>query len=270
LKNGDALQASDNQKAIVIAGSTTSEAATIPVKEPVNGWASGDYALLKTTTAGLTLVLQDVAGATVAYSNVTVAGVTTYFANLVIAGELPVTCDDPDESMDAGSLNHVRKNAKLAFEGKDDADSLAKKILFGQAKKIAISGPKGMVGTIADMGISPSFPSALDETGTLRLTYAVPRLELVSFDPSNGAVRFKITPGEGNQIVSSINNGYIHVYGTSNLGEKMRYISSVGFDLSPYLKAETKGEGVLNVTLGTHTFLKVKIESCEKTTGEIE
>jgi len=226
--------------------------------------------LLKTTTAGLTLALQDVIGATVTYSNVTKAGITTYFANVAIAGELPIACEDQDENIGPGSMNQIRDNAKLVFEDKDDADSLRKKALFGQAKMIKISGPKGLIATIADMGISPSFPSALDETGTLRLTYAAPRLELVSFDPSNGAVRFKVTPGVGNQIVSSINNGYIHVYGTSNLGEKMRYISSVGFDLSPYLKAETKGEGVLNVTLGTHTFLKVKIESCEKTNGEIE
>ena len=34
----------------------------------------------------------------------------------------------------------------------------------------------------------------------------------------------------------------------------------VGFDMTPYLKEETKGEGTLTVTLGTHTFLKVKVE----------
>ena len=83
-------------------------------------------------------------------------------------------------------------------------------------------------------------------------------------------MRFKVTPGEGNQIVSEIATGYIHVYGTSDLGSKMRYISSVGFDLSPYLKPDSKGEGVLNVTLGTHTFLKVKVESTPKLDGDVE
>jgi hypothetical protein len=44
----------------------------------------------------------------------------------------------------------------------------------------------------------------------------------------------------------------------------------VGFDLTPYLKPATKGEGVVNVTLGTHTFLKIKIESTPKFEGEAE
>ena len=50
----------------------------------------------------------------------------------------------------------------------------------------------------------------------------------------------------------------------------MKYISLVGFDLTPYLKPATKGEGVVNVTLGTHTFLKIKIESTPKSEGETE
>ncbi len=50
----------------------------------------------------------------------------------------------------------------------------------------------------------------------------------------------------------------------------MRYISQVGFDLTPYLKSETKGEGTINVMLGTHTFLKIKIESAPKEAGQIE
>ena len=120
------------------------------------------------------------------------------------------------------------------------------------------------------MGISPSFAPALDETGTLMLTYTMPKLEITSFDPQTGAVRFKVTPGEGNQIVSEIATGYIHVYGTDCLGAKMKYISQVGFDLTPYLKQATKGEGVLNVTLGSHTFLKIKVESVARQNGEEE
>ena len=32
----------------------------------------------------------------------------------------------------------------------------------------------------------------------------------------------------------------------------------------------TKGEGTINVTLGTHTFLKVKVESISRVEGERE
>ena len=166
-------------------------------------------------------------------------------------------------------MNQIRDNAKLVFEGKTDVASLALKAKFESAKNISVKGPAGSIGVIADMGISPAF-GEVDETGTLHLTYAMPKLEITSFNAQTGAVRFKVTPGQGNQIVSSIATGYIHVYGSSNLGEKMRYISSVGFDLSPYLNPNTKGEGVLNVTLGTHSFLKIKVEAVQKTEGQVE
>ena len=255
LKSGDSIQASDAQTAIVVSGAVTSESAAILVKAPVNGWASGKYALLSTATAGLAFALE---GAEGTMSSEVANGITTYYATLQIAGEVPVVCDD--ETLSPGSMNQIRSNARLLFEGKTDAASLALKAKFEGAKKLEVSGPADSVSLIADMGISPAF-GAVDETGTLMLTYTMPKLEITSFDPQTGAVRFKVTPGEGNQIVSEIATGYIHVYGTDNLGEKMKYISKVGFDLTPYLKSATKGEGIINVTLGTHTFLKVKIEN---------
>lgn len=264
LQNGDAIQASDSQTAIVVSGAVTSEAAAIPVREPVNGWATGKYALLSTTSTGLTFALDGVTGT---FTSEVVGDVTTYYVTLQIAGAVPVVCDD--EPLEPGTMNQIRDNAELVFKGKTDAASLALKAKYENAKKIEVKGPSGSIGIIADMGISPAF-GEVDETGTLHLTYAMPKLEITSFNAQTGAVRFKVTPGQGNQIVSSIATGYIHVYGTSNLAEKMKYISSVGFDLSPYLKPDTKGEGVLNVTLGTHSFLKIKVESVQKTEGQVE
>lgn len=264
LADGDAIQASDCQTAIRVTGAVTATGA-IAVKPPVNGWASGTYALLSTPTTGLAFT--GVAGdITSEVEN----GVTTYFAAVTVSGEIPLFTDDPGETLTAGERNLIRANARLAFAGKTDSASLAKKALYENATAIRVFGPKGSVGVIADMGISPSFAPALDETGTLMLTYAMPKLEITSFDPQTGAVRFKVTPGEGNQIVSEIATGYIHVYGTDSLGAKMKYISQVGFDLTPYLKQVTKGEGVVNVTLGTHAFLKIKIESTPKSEGEAE
>ena len=54
--------------------------------------------------------------------------------------------------------------------------------------------------------------------------------------------------------------GTAWLYGTNDLAKAMVLIDKVGYDLTPYLKEATKGEAVLNVTLGTHTFLKVKVE----------
>ena len=167
----------------------------------------------------------------------------------------PVVCESENLSADAKIL--IRK--ALSEAG----------IVLDDVKRIAVSGPTGNVALIADMGIAPAF-GEVDETGTLKLTYAQPTLKITSFDAATGAVRFKVTPGEGNKIVSEVATGYIHVYGTNNLGEPMEYISQVDFDLTPYLKSDTQGEGVLNISLGTHTFLKVKIENSVKSEGRHE
>ena len=261
--SGDAIQASDSLTVIVVSGSVTSET-VIPVREPVNGWASGKYALLSTTTPGLSFALQGVEGE---LSAEVANGITTYYASVEVAGELPVVCGG--ETLTPGTRNQIRMNVRGAFEGKTDAASLALKAKFESAKRIEVAGPMGSIGVIADMGISPAF-GEVDETGTLKLTYAIPKLAITSFDPQTGAVRFRVTPGAGNQIVSEIATGYLHVYGTDNLCEKMKYVSKVGFDLTPYLKADTKGEGVINVTLGTHTFLKIKVEAVQRTEGDVE
>lgn len=268
LKDGDALEASDAQTAIVVTGAVMAEG-TIPVKPPVNGWAAGRYALLSTTTEGLQLALQELGSATAAYGFETANGVTTYYADLT-TGEIPVVCDD--EMLTAGAKEQIRNNAELLFKGKTDAVSRTMKAKFESAKKIevvGVGGAKGNIALIADMGIAPAF-GVVDEMGTLKLTYAQPTLRIASFDAATGAVRFKVAPGEGNKIVSEIATGYIHVYGTNKLGNPMKYISQVGFDLTPYLKSDTQGEGVLNITLGTHTFLKVKIESGVKSEGQTE
>jgi hypothetical protein len=97
------------------------------------------------------------------------------------------------------------------------------------------------------------------ETGASYATATPPTLEITSFDPATGKVGIKVTPGEGNQIVANINTGYVHVYGTDDLSQAMTLIKQVGFDMTTYLKPETKGEGTLTVTLGTHTFLKVQV-----------
>jgi len=180
---------------------------------------------------------------------------------------------DEGENMDAASQRRVRANLRLAYQalqGKADAASRSLREAYENAKRVRVSGPKDLVSTIADMGISPAFAPAPDETGTLQLTYGTPTLEITGFNPSTGEVWFKVTPGAGNEIVSKMATGCLHVYGTDRLGEPMRFVSSVDVDLTPYLNVDTKGEGVATVDMGSHTFLKVKVESCVKTNGEIE
>ena len=266
MKIGDGIQASDKQTGVRVSGEVIAEG-PVTVEEPLNGWTSGRYVLLSARTTGLQFSLQNLNSASMVCGFETKDGMTTYYADLTVAEEIPVLCDD--EALTPGAMNQIRANACLSFEGKTDSVSLSRKSMWESAKKIAVEGPKGSVGIIADMGIAPAFVG-LDETGTLHLSYAMPSLAITSFSPETGAVRFKVTPGEGNQIVSELATGYLHVYGSDNLGEKMRYISSVGFDLTPYLKSNTRGEGLLQVELGTYTFLKVKVEAAQKVEGQTE
>ena len=83
-------------------------------------------------------------------------------------------------------------------------------------------------------------------------------------------MRIKLDPGAGNSIKTMLATGCIHVYGTSDLTQKMRYISGTSIDLSPYLQSETKGEADLTVSLGIHTFIKIKAETLIKQEGEQE
>lgn len=237
LEAGDAIQASDAQTPVVVSGGVTGLAA-IPVATPVNGWAGGRYALLKTPTAGLTFTLEGAGD--VVFSQETASGMTTYYATLSVDGEIPVLCED--ETLSAGAQNQIRKLL---------GDQLA------GIKEVKVSGPKGLIGIIADMGIAPA---CTIRGTTLETTYLMPEIRITGFEPETGIVRIKVTPGEGNAIVSEIATGYLHVYGTDDLAKAMVLIEKVGYDLTPYLKEETKGEAVLNVTLGTHSFLKVKVE----------
>ena len=237
LMEGDAIQASDAQTPVVVSGAV-SGVSSIPVAAPVNGWAGGRYALLSTPTAGLKFALEGVDE--VEFSQEAANGMVTYYATLSVAGEVPVVCEG--ETLSAGAQNQIRELLGDRLKG---------------ASEVRVTGPKGLVALIADMGIAPN----CTRNGTvIDAVYAMPEIKITSFDPSTGAVRIKVTPGENNTIVSEIATGYLHVYGTDDLSKAMTSIEKVGYDLTPYLKDATKGEAVLSVTLGTHTFLKVKVE----------
>ena len=132
---------------------------------------------------------------------------------------------------------------------------------------VKVKGDTTFIPITASLGIAPQ----IDILGTeATATYARPSIAITAFDPTTGMVRIRVDPGEGNAIRAPVATGCIHVYGTNNLGEKMRYIGNVEIDLAPYLQAETIGEAELTVDMGTHTFLKVKAETVIKSEGEVE
>ncbi len=254
LADGDAIQAGGSA-AITVSGEVVASGA-IAVAAPTYGWTSGKYALLSTPTTGLSFALDGLDSATI--TSETANGLTTYYATVAIAGEGEIVC--AAETLDAATKSQIRSYAAQAIAKLDTtkSENAAIKTAFESGKTITVKGPGGAsVALISDMGLAPAF--AVDATGALTMTYATPTLAITSFDPATGKVGIKVTPGEGNAIVANINTGYIHVYGTDDLSKAMTLGEIVGFDMTPYLKEATKGEGTLTVTLGTHTFLKVKV-----------
>ena len=108
------------------------------------------------------------------------------------------------------------------------------------------------------MGIAPAV-GTVDGNDVLNVTYSMPTISITSFDSTSGVIGIKVVPGTGNAIVSTVATGYVHVYGSAKLGEAMQRLETLKFDLTPYLKTETKGEATLTVDLGTHSFLKVMV-----------
>lgn len=127
-KAGDGIQASGNQTPVVV-GSVTVES-TIAVQPPVDGWASGRYELLKTSTAGLTLVLTDAPEGTT-LGCATAEGVTTYFADVTVAGEVEVVCEG--ETLSAAAKSQIRQAM--------DAEGVA----FTGVKRVAVSGRRDRI-----------------------------------------------------------------------------------------------------------------------------
>lgn len=237
LASTDRIKAADNKKPIKAQSVNVSGA--ISVEAPPNGWQTGSYALLSTVTSSLTFSIDGVDS--VSYRTEVESGITTYYADVVMEGQVAVDFDDEDVSAEVAGQIRTLLEETLAENP--------------TVTHLAVKGDKDVVSVSADLGIAPH----VDITGTeMTATYAPPKLSIVAFDPDTGVVRIKVIPGEGNSIRTVLATGCIHVYGTSNLGEKMRHVSGIQFDLAPYLQEGTKGEADLTVSLGSHTFLKVK------------
>ena len=260
LSAGDSIKASADQLPVTVTHDVTA-AEAIPVSAPVGGWQTGRYALLKTLTAGLAFTIDGGAmGASRPTDGVewslaisVEGGMTTYYADVTVKGNVEIVAESGE--LPAETVAQMR----TALAGMLDANPAV--------KSVTVKGDVSTIPVTVDLGIAPH----LDVLGTTATaTYATPTIRIIDFTPATGAVRIKVTPGEGNTIRSTLATGCIHVYGTSDLSQKMRYISGTAFDLTPYLNSETKGEADLTVSLGSHTFIKVKAEKSIKQEGEYE
>lgn len=247
---GDGIMASDDGEPIAVA-QAVSAAGPIAVRAPVGGWRTGSYALLSAPTAGLTFAVQgtDLANVRTTES----AGMTTYWVDVTVEGDIAITVEEGE--LPKATLSQIRSSL---------ADLLT---AHPEVTSVVVKGDPTLIPIVVDLGIVPNIGIS-GETATA--TYAKPALAITEFDPMSGRVRIKVTPGEGNSIRSALATGCIHVYGTRDLSEKMKYISGASFDLTSYLRNETRGEADIVVSLGSYTFIKVKAETSVKKEGDTE
>ncbi len=250
LADGDGLVADADGEPIRVSGAVAATGA-IPVDAPLGGWQTGAYALLSTPTKNLTFALAEASNATIRVE--TANGLTTYYADVTVDGGVEIVAE-------SGTLSAATRAQVKALLANELAANPG-------VTSVTVKGDAALATIAADLGIAPRF----DVLGTAATaTYATPTLEIIAFEPQTGRVRMKVTPGEGNAIRASLATGCVHVYGTKDLSQKMRYISGTAFDLTPYLKDATRGEADLTVALGSHTFIKVKVETTNKQEGEEE
>ena len=247
---GDAVQAADGGEGIQVSQSVSASGA-IPVRAPLYGWQTGRYTLMTTPTKNLQFSLVDDIDAVI--SSETLNGMTSYYADVTVEGSLEVVPETGN--LEAGTIAAIRASLSSGLAA------------YPNVKRVVVKGEGAKIPVIVDLGIVPDIAVAGD---TATVEYKSPSLTIVAFNPKTGIVRIKVTPREGNSIRSQLVTGCIHVYGTDDLLKKMRYISQVSIDLSNYLREGTKGEADLMVTMGTHTFLKVKAETQIKNEGDTE
>jgi hypothetical protein len=248
---GDGIQAADDGRAVCVSGAVSVSGA-VQVRPPLHGWRTGRYAILSTPTSGLVFAFDGLTN-DVAVSVETSGGVVTYYADVRLDGQFDIVSE-------TGELDITAK-ARL---GEQLEGLLAS---YPEVSRVVIRGEVALAALIADLGIHPRLTVSGSEASA---EYRLPRLEIIGFEPKTGHVRIKVTPGEGNKIENVLSSGCVHVYGTERLGEKMRYLSGTAFDLTDYLKQETPGEADLIVSMGSCTFIKVKIESSTKQEGDTE
>lgn len=250
LDDGDVVQAADDGEGIQVSQSVSASGA-IPVRAPLYGWQTGRYTLMTTPTKNLQFSLGDDIDAVI--SSETLNGMTSYYADVTVEGSLEVVPETGN--LEAGTIAAIRASLSRGLAA------------YPNVKRVVVKGEGAKIPVIVDLGIVPDIAVAGD---TATVEYKSPSLTIVAFNPKTGIVRIKVTPREGNSIRSQLVTGCIHVYGTDDLLKKMRYISQVSIDLSNYLREGTKGEADLTVTMGTHTFLKVKAETQIKNEGDTE
>lgn len=237
VSEGDGIQASGDGAPVIISGEVVTTGA-MEVAAPDGGWDTGEYALLRTATAGLAFHVAADVGDNFEVAESRDGGVSTYTLAVQIGDALAVSAEEP---LSASAKAFIR-----SCVGKPAG-----------VRSIAVRGSAEAVGLARAFGITPAVSVS---GGVAEAAFAMPTLKITGLDVENGTVDAVVVPGAGNAIAGSgAVVGVIEVLGSDNLGEKMSAIDRVEVDLSRYFNAETAGEFKCIVNFGGKRFFRVRI-----------
>lgn len=240
LSDGDAIQASDAGTPVVVSGAVSAVGGVVPVATPDGGWATAEYDILKTTTAGLSFASAADPGEELDVVEARADGVSTYTLRMTDVDGLAVV--SRDGALDATLQAYVRECAAGLGDG---------------VSVIYVHGGPELVSLARAFGIRP-FASV--DGSSAEVTFAKPGLSVVSFDPKAGTICAEVRPAAGNSIAGSGKvTGIVEVLGSESLDAAMTPVDRVEIDLSNYFDAESAGLISCRATFGDNRFFQVRI-----------
>ena len=243
LLEGDAIQASAAGTPIVVSGETTA-AADIPVLAPEGGWTDGTYALLKTTTRGLSFVSAEDVGTPLAVDETEEDGLCLYSFSIDTGSSLEVIASLDGETLGTAATAYVRN------------------LFSGEAgiSRIVVSGGEKNVLLARALGIRPS---EVHSGFTVEARFETPSIEIVDYDVSTGVIKVRVIPGTGNTITSDMMTGVVRLRGGATPASFDDWMPiTFSLDAATYLSADTKGEFSLKnaqIDFGPTAFFRLAV-----------
>ena len=111
------------------------------------------------------------------------------------------------------------------------------------------------VGVMSALGLSPA--RSADASGAV-VTYAMPEINIETFDPATGCVDVLVAPADGGAVSGDIVTSCVAVEGSNNLSD-WESVSRVELDAAAYRSAESEGRFSCTFDASGHHFYRLKV-----------
>lgn len=243
LSAGDAIQASAAGTPIVVSGAT-SATAEIAVLAPEGGWANGTYALLKTSTRGLSFVSAENGGAPLAVEESEEDGLRLYSLRVETDSTLEIVTEDGTSTLGTAATAYVQG----LFAGEE---GVTRVVVGGGEKNVLLARALGIR------------PAEIHAGATIEARFETPTIEILSYDRETSVIKVRVTPGTGNTLETELMTGVVRLRGGAIPGAFDDWTSiSFSLDADSYLATATKGEFTLSdvqIDFGPTSFFRLAV-----------